>query len=108
MLAEQTAELAEIAMRRELSSDWPDHYMTSRFSPGYGDYPVSCQKQILAYLDAQQKLGIRLTEGCMMVPCKSVTALLGIADHPVTGHLASCSECILQGNCTFLKEGKHC
>ena len=108
VLAEQTAELAEITLREQLAKDKPGYYGTSRFSPGYGDYPVSCQKPILELLDAERTLGIRLTEGNMMVPCKSVTALLGMADHPVTGHQAGCNECILRETCVFLKEGRHC
>lgn len=50
-----------------------------RFSPGYGDVPLSLQTQVLAALDAQRKLGITLTDTFFMTPCKSVTAFAGIS-----------------------------
>ena len=95
-------------MKSELAEKLPGMFATSRFSPGYGDYPLRCQREILQYADAPRKIGVTLTAGDMMVPHKSVTALVGLADHPVTGRLAPCSECVLRGECTFLKEGRHC
>ncbi len=49
-----------------------------RFSPGYGDLPLECQKEILKLLDAQNKLGITLTDSLLMKPQKSITAIVGI------------------------------
>ncbi len=49
-----------------------------RFSPGYGDVPLSLQKDVLSVLDAQRRLGITLSDTFFMTPCKSVTAFVGI------------------------------
>ena len=49
-----------------------------RFSPGYGGVSLECQKDILAFLDAERKLGITLNDSLMMTPVKSVTAFVGI------------------------------
>lgn len=49
-----------------------------RYSPGYGDVGLTYQIVILSYLDAQRNLGITLTESLMMLPVKSVTAIIGI------------------------------
>lgn len=49
-----------------------------RFSPGYGDFDLKYQKDILEYLDANKKIGISLTDSLMMVPTKSITAIIGI------------------------------
>ena len=49
-----------------------------RFSPGYGDFPISFQPQVLDRLNAAQFLGITLTDALMMVPSKSITAVMGI------------------------------
>ncbi|MBQ9060734.1 MAG: methionine synthase [Firmicutes bacterium] len=108
VLAEQAADAAESLMKSELADRFPGMFTTSRFSPGYGDFPIRRQREILQYADAPRKIGVTLTAGDMMVPHKSVTALIGLADHPVTGRLAPCSECVLRGKCTFLKEGRHC
>ncbi len=49
-----------------------------RFSCGYGDFDINHQAEILNYLDATKKIGITLTDSLMMVPAKSVTAIIGI------------------------------
>lgn len=51
-----------------------------RFSPGYGDLPIEVQKEFLTLLEAEKRLGITLSESCLMAPSKSVTAIIGICD----------------------------
>ena len=51
-----------------------------RFSPGYGDLPLSLQTEIFNALELQKTLGIFLNESLLMVPSKSVTAIVGIKD----------------------------
>ena len=46
----------------------------SRFSPGYGDLPLSLQKPILNFLKTD---GITLTETNLMIPTKTVTFIAG-------------------------------
>lgn len=50
-----------------------------RFSPGYGDLPLSCQPAVLAALNADYTLGITLNDSLLMTPMKSVTAIMGIS-----------------------------
>lgn len=49
-----------------------------RFSPGYGDLPLSAQKDIFAVLDPQRKIGLTLNSSLLMSPAKSVTAFVGL------------------------------
>lgn len=49
-----------------------------RFSCGYGDFCIKHQEEILNALEAQKRLGVCLTDSCMMVPVKTVTAIIGI------------------------------
>lgn len=49
-----------------------------RFSPGYGDMPLECQKDIIEFLQTNKNIGMSLTDSLMMVPVKSVTAIIGI------------------------------
>ena len=51
-----------------------------RYSPGYGDVSLCCQKEILSFLDAERKIGLTLTDSYLMVPVKSVTAIVGILE----------------------------
>ena len=54
--------------------------LTRRFSPGYGDLPLSCQRELLPLLDAERLLGITLGDSLLMTPTKSVTAIVGILE----------------------------
>jgi len=52
---------------------------TARFSPGYGDFDIAHQKDILKLLDCSRKIGLTMTDGYMLVPSKSVTAVIGFS-----------------------------
>lgn len=54
-------------------------YLRPRFSPGYGDFPLECQRALIAGLEAGKRIGITLTDSLLMVPAKSVTAVIGIS-----------------------------
>ncbi len=51
-----------------------------RFSPGYGDWNITAQPSVLAFARGQDA-GITLTESCMLIPRKSVTAVIGFVPH---------------------------
>lgn len=103
VLIEQVCDLLEEQIRQE-----SDGFLTGRYSPGYGDLPIETQSQLLAALDAGRKIGLTVNQNHIMIPRKSVTAVLGMADHPVTGYLATCGECALRDTCVLRKEGKSC
>jgi 5-methyltetrahydrofolate--homocysteine methyltransferase len=52
--------------------------LTMRFSPGYGDYPIEMQKNIIKRLEAQKYIGVTCLDSFMMRPSKSVTAVVGL------------------------------
>lgn len=54
-----------------------------RFSPGYGGVSLEIQRNIFDFLDVQRKIGVSLTDSLMMVPVKSVTAIIGIVGAPI-------------------------
>lgn len=60
-----------------------DVTLTRRFSPGYGDMPLSFVADILSLLDAGRTLGITLNESKIMSPSKSVTAVIGVFPAPL-------------------------
>ena len=53
--------------------------LTPRFSPGYGDLALQEQIPLARVMRLEKTVGIRLTEALMMLPTKSVTAVIGIA-----------------------------
>ncbi len=61
-----------------LAEEHPEAELTRRFSPGYGDLPLSMQRSIFAALDCGRSLGLTLTDSLLMKPAKSVTAIVGL------------------------------
>lgn len=54
--------------------------LTRRYSCGYGDLPLSLQPGILSALNAQKAIGLFCNSTSMMIPRKSVTAIMGIKE----------------------------
>ena len=111
VLAEQAADAAEAELRQWAAEQ--DKYLTGRFSPGYGDWPIGVQPLVAGALgtgalDTARRAGLCVTENDLMTPRKSVTALLGLSDHPVKGRLAGCGHCVLNTRCEYRKRGKTC
>lgn len=55
-----------------------DCRLRPRFSPGYGDLPLDCQRDIFSLLDCARKIGLTLNNSLLMSPSKSVTAFVGV------------------------------
>lgn len=68
-------------------------YTRPRISPGYGDFPLFCQKDILNVLDSSRKIGLCLNDSLIMSPSKSVTGIIGISDVPSCNIKRGCSIC---------------
>ena len=92
----------------EIRERFPGHFLTDRFSPGYGDLPLSLQADILRATDAGRKLGITVNDSFLLLPCKSVTAVIGLADKPQGAKIRGCGCCALRDNCEYRKAGKNC
>lgn len=54
--------------------------LTRRFSPGYGDLPLTAQRALFSLLSPERTLGLTLNASLLMSPAKSVTAIAGILD----------------------------
>ena len=83
-------------------------YLTDRFSPGYGDLPISEQPKFFALLDMTRRIGVSLTPTTIMVPRKSVTAIMGIARTPQPHRPPDCEHCLMFRTCPFRKAGRRC
>jgi hypothetical protein len=73
---EQVCDKAEAEIRRKYGT------ITTRYSPGYGDFPLSIQQELLTALNAKKKIGLHASESNLLIPRKSVTAIIGIAAKP--------------------------
>ena len=78
-------------LSREQEKD--GYYLRPRFSPGYGDFPITHQEQILRILDAPKKIGLSLTAGSMLTPTKSGTAFVVLSKLNIPCHVHGCEAC---------------
>jgi len=93
---------------REIAGRLSDKFRTDRFSPGYGDLPLALQGALCALLDTPRRLGVTVTESLLMNPCKSVTAVIGLADAPQPARVRGCEFCSMGETCQLRKGGKNC
>lgn len=91
-----------------LQAQFPGCFFPYRFSPGYGDLPLEVNTPLLDLLDAPRTIGLCATSSHLLTPRKSVTALLGVAHHPIDSHKRSCQGCPAHDGCPYRKSGGHC
>ena len=96
------------AAEQEIRERFPGKFLTDRFSPGYGDLPLSLQPRILAVLDAERRLGVTVADSLLMFPAKTVTAAVGLADTPQPARVRGCAYCMLKDKCEYRKGGMMC
>ncbi|MEI3232816.1 MAG: hypothetical protein V8S24_17230 [Gordonibacter pamelaeae] len=80
-----------------------------RYSPGFGDLPLAVQPAFLAALDAPRRIGLAATAGNLLVPTKSVTAVVGLFEGEPSNASArsTCASCALAGRCVQ-DQGRTC
>ena len=88
------------------ASSYP--YRTWRFSPGYGDLPITLQRSFLLAVNAQRRIGLTVTDNCLLIPSKSVTAVIGVSDVPVRGMGRGCTSCSMKESCAYRVTGTKC
>ena len=101
---EQACNNLEEEIRREM----PEYYQTFRFGLGYGDLPIGLQRDFIKTLNADKMIGLHVNESLMLVPTKSVTAVIGLSKEPVKGQARGCQTCNLRDRCKFREKGGHC
>ena len=93
-----------------LAEKWRERgfWLTERFSPGYGDLPLSVQRDFCAELDTARKLGLCVSGSGIMIPRKSVTAIIGISKRPQPCRRDGCENCEYRCGCKFRESGVTC
>ena len=96
---EAVCDAQEAALRDSLAAH--GLYLTDRFSPGYGDMPLEQTRAICAVLDTGRAIGLTVSQSGIMIPRKSVTAILGISDAPVKRRPSGCAGCAARERCAL-------
>ena len=101
-LAEQTADELEKEIRADFEVD--GKVLGGRFSPGYGDFPLTAQKGIIELLEADKRIGLTLNKNGMLSPVKSITAIIKIYDEgEKIEKVRGCGSCNIKETCGFRK-----
>ena len=82
--------------------------LTMRYSPGYGDLDISANRDILNVLDAHRKIGVTVTNTGIMIPRKSVVALIGITNEKIGKVKRTCENCSNRFNCEYRRKADGC
>ncbi|WP_027626002.1 vitamin B12 dependent-methionine synthase activation domain-containing protein [Clostridium lundense] len=103
---EEACDFVEEEIRKTALKD--DKEITWRFSPGYGDLRLDIQKEFLQLLDAYKKLGLTVSSHSILIPRKSVTAIIGFMPKDKKIEKKSCINCNKYDSCGFRKIGGIC
>lgn len=103
---ENVSDHFEFDLREQLEQE--GKYLTDRFSPGYGDLPLHTQTRFCDVLDTVRRIGLTVTPKNIMIPRKSVTAILGISNRPQKLRKRGCEVCSMFLTCPYRKEGNSC
>ncbi|WP_296645649.1 vitamin B12 dependent-methionine synthase activation domain-containing protein [Romboutsia sp. 13368] len=98
---EEFCDILQNNIKLELSEQ--EKYITSRYSPGYGDLSININEDIINLLKAQTKIGLTITKDKIMIPRKSVIAIVGISEIENIDNKKSCLECSNYNNCKYKK-----
>lgn len=109
--------------------------ITFRYSPGYGDLGIEIQKEFLSILNAPKKIGLTASKYNMLIPTKSVTAIIGVlsekakkveqnaaqnkeeknleeeavtSDRDLEFENRHCRQCLMYEDCELRRKGIYC
>ena len=98
---ESLMDAQEDVLRKQLEAS--GLYLTDRFSPGYGDMPMRQTREICEVLDAQRRISLTVSDRGIMIPRKSVTAIMGISEIPVARRPKGCDACDKRETCALAR-----
>ena len=102
-VGQMDAAVAADAKAGGLATNW-------RFSCGYGDCPLTAQRPLVAAVNASRLLGLTVTPTNLLLPSKSVTAVIGIFDGTAASadDRPACTICRMREHCRFRAAGTTC
>lgn len=104
---EMLMDLTENSIRNMCEQN--EESITWRFSPGYGDLPLDTQINLLAALDTSRKIGLTVSRSLILIPSKSVTAVIGVSKKVSRiSQQNHCDTCTNNSDCAYKKAGFSC
>jgi hypothetical protein len=93
----------QVNTKLEIDVSKENKTLTSRYSPGYGDLPIEMQNDLLDVLGTKKNIGLSATSENILIPRKSVTAIIGIIDEKHKKEENRCLNCNKYHNCSYRK-----
>lgn len=90
-------------IRKTLSAT---EFLTDRFAPGYGDLPMTLNGPLAQILDTKRAIGLTVSGSGIMIPRKSILAIIGLADKAQPQFARGCAACTMNQDCNYNKAGK--
>lgn len=84
----------------------PGEYLTDRFAPGYGDLPMELNGPLSQLLDTKRRIGLTVTGSGIMIPRKSILAVIGVAHLEQPQFTRGCTSCSMNRECNYRKAEK--
>lgn len=78
--------------------------ITSRFSPGYSDLSLNIQGDFISMLQADRAIGLNASAQSILIPRKSVTAVVGLVDLKCITENRGCIDCSKYPECEFRRK----
>lgn len=102
---EKYCDNVETIIKSDLNID--DCLMNYRYSPGYGDFSIEFQPTFLNLVDAGIKIGLYATSSNILIPRKSVTAIIGILNHK-KDMISQTESARTKNKCDFCENRERC
>lgn len=103
---EELCDLIQENLNLKLSNQ--GKYITNRYSPGYGDLSIDTNIEIINLLNSSKEIGLTITENKIMIPRKSVIAIIGISNSKVEVENKSCLNCKNYDSCKYKRGDEAC
>lgn len=87
-----------------LKKKFTGYSFTARFSPGYGDWHLNVQPEIIKELGAG-RIGVRVSDAMFLIPRKTITAVIGLSKNKISSRNPDCSSCSFNG-CSYRKRAE--
>lgn len=83
-------------------------FLTDRFAPGYGDLPIGLNSILAQLLDTKRQIGLTVSASGIMIPRKSIMAIIGVAGSAQPQFTRGCANCTMSEECNFSKVENKC
>lgn len=113
-LANAAIEEVRMKLENDLSIEYAEFDINWQFGIGYGDLPLSLQKDFLELIHTKEKIGVSANDASILMPLKSVSGFIGLKRkdknslldnkdkiHRKTCGNNRCDTCTMRESCMF-------